>query len=313
MYFKKQGMDINRNNYETFFLLYLDRELNPENREEVERFLAENADLQKEFAILQQTVFVPSEMLFSQKESLYRSDEKRRVVPFYWMRIAAAASVLIIGSWLLIAKSFKSNVGGDKQAQHTLPVQKMPLTQTRKEAKGNQEALSDPEINKQQPELVKNAAGSQIKSLKNFSTAGVQLKSKTVLSEKNNQQKKSVVPDEQNAGSYEILVEPLAVRKSTTPELQSAENPGVSNPKQVAAMSGTDATALVLVTAKTTDQIEYEEAVLKENEYQSDNAISVVSLNNNKGISGFLKKITKRAPAEDQSRKLRVSVFQISY
>ena len=52
-------MEINRNNYESFFLLYLDRELNPSEMAEVEKFLDENADLQKEFSLLQQTILVP--------------------------------------------------------------------------------------------------------------------------------------------------------------------------------------------------------------------------------------------------------------
>ena len=51
MYFKDSAMDINRNNYETSFLLYLDRELNPAEMLEVEKFLSENADLQKEFEL----------------------------------------------------------------------------------------------------------------------------------------------------------------------------------------------------------------------------------------------------------------------
>ena len=90
MYFKEQDMDINRNNYETFFLLYLDRELNPSEMSEVEKFLTENADLQKEFSMLQQTILVPAQTVFEQKELLFRKEEKRRVIPIYWTRIAAA-------------------------------------------------------------------------------------------------------------------------------------------------------------------------------------------------------------------------------
>ena len=86
MYFNEQVMEINRNNYETFFLLYLDRELNPAEKQEVENFLAENADLQKEFKQLQQTVLAPAEIVFEPKELLFRKEEKRRVIPFYRMQ-----------------------------------------------------------------------------------------------------------------------------------------------------------------------------------------------------------------------------------
>ena len=305
-------MEINRNNYETFFLLYLDRELNPADMQEVERFVGENADLQKEFALLQQVVFVPSELVFEQKESLYRREEKRKLVPFYWMRMAAAVAVLIAGCWVIIARSVKTNESGTEQAQQVLPLQKMPLAELKKVEKINQEPLSDPKINNIPSGVNDNT--SQKNLFKSSGTGDLKVKSKSVINEKNNQRQASGKTDEQNSFvSVEAIELPLAVRKSATPELQSAENTGDINPKQVAAVSGTEATALVLASAKTTDQIKQEETVLRDNEYPSDNAISVVSLNNDKGISGFLKKITKRNPADEKTRKLRVSVFQISY
>jgi hypothetical protein len=310
MFYKEKEMEINRNNYETFFLLYLDRELNSADMQEVESFLGENADLQKEFALLQQAVFVPSELVFEQKESLYRREEKKRVIPFYWMRMAAAVALLIVGCWLIIARSTKLNELGNEQAQHVLPHQKLPLAEVKKEEMGNKETLQGSELNSKQPG--KDAAHFQKNIFKNSGTGDVKVKSP--LTEKNNQQQTPAITDVQNSSVSEEEVEPLlAVRKPATSELQSAENPGDIKTKQVAAVSGTEAAALVLASPKTADQIQYEGTVLKENEYPSDNAISVVSLNNNKGISGFFKKITKRNPADDNTRKLRVSVFQISY
>jgi hypothetical protein len=54
-----------------------------------------------------------------------------------------------------------------------------------------------------------------------------------------------------------------------------------------------------------------------EQDLQTDNAISVLALNDrNKAIAGFFKKLTSRAPADEtaeNSKKLRVSVFQFSY
>src|SRR5712672_589648 len=104
MYFKEQEMDINRNNYETYFLLYIDRELNPSEMSEVEKFVTENADLQKEFSLLRQTVLLPAQTVFDQKELLFRKEEKRRVIPIYWTRIAAAVAVLVLGGWLLTSQ-----------------------------------------------------------------------------------------------------------------------------------------------------------------------------------------------------------------
>src|SRR5262249_51808932 len=101
MYFKYQRMDINRNNYETFFLLYLDRELDPSEMLEVENFVSANADLQKEFSLLSQTILIPFQAEFTQKELLFRKEDRRRVIHFYWTRIAAAVVVLALGGWLI--------------------------------------------------------------------------------------------------------------------------------------------------------------------------------------------------------------------
>jgi hypothetical protein len=48
-------MIINRNNYEEFFLMYVDDELNTQQRAEVEMFVQQNADLRSEFEMLLQT------------------------------------------------------------------------------------------------------------------------------------------------------------------------------------------------------------------------------------------------------------------
>src|SRR5579862_2076916 len=97
-------MEINRNNYETFFLLYVDRELNLSDMKEVEKFADENADLQREFSLLRQTVLVPAQTEFNQKELLFRKEDKRRVIPIYWSRIAAAVAVLVFGGWLITSQ-----------------------------------------------------------------------------------------------------------------------------------------------------------------------------------------------------------------
>ena len=134
-------MDINRNNYETFFLLYLDRELNTEEQVAVENFLNENADLQKEFRLLQNTILWPSEFVFEQKETLYRKEEKRRIIPVYWIRIAAVITLILAGSWFMmtILKNPKTDISGKKgtvahvdlkKNQETAAVEKFnPLTQ----------------------------------------------------------------------------------------------------------------------------------------------------------------------------------------
>ncbi len=67
-------MQINRHNYEAFFLLYVDNELSATERKAVELFVQENADLKKELQMLQQTVFNADDIAFENKDSLLKED-----------------------------------------------------------------------------------------------------------------------------------------------------------------------------------------------------------------------------------------------
>jgi hypothetical protein len=81
-------------NYEEWLVAYIDNELAPEQRTAVEAFAGQHITVQKELELLQQTKLQPETILFPDKESLYRKEEKVR--PIVWWRIAAAA-VLFIG------------------------------------------------------------------------------------------------------------------------------------------------------------------------------------------------------------------------
>jgi hypothetical protein len=71
------NMNINRHNYESFFLLYVDRELDAAGREAVEDFVAQNPDLERELSLLQQLVFPPEKsVIFAGKEHLLKGDNK---------------------------------------------------------------------------------------------------------------------------------------------------------------------------------------------------------------------------------------------
>lgn len=66
-------MEINRHNYETFFLLWVDGELSVQEEEMVERFITENPDLAEELALLQETKLPLDEsIVFTNKESLLK-------------------------------------------------------------------------------------------------------------------------------------------------------------------------------------------------------------------------------------------------
>ena len=68
-------ININRHNYEEFFLLYVDRELSASDRMAVEQFIQENPDLSAELDALQQTTLVLDEaIIMPDKTDLYRSE-----------------------------------------------------------------------------------------------------------------------------------------------------------------------------------------------------------------------------------------------
>jgi len=65
---------INRNNYEEYFLLYIDGELDAPDRFAVENFVKHNADLAVEFDMLMSTKFSPEAIEFADKENLLRTE-----------------------------------------------------------------------------------------------------------------------------------------------------------------------------------------------------------------------------------------------
>ena len=73
-------MFINRNNYETFFLLYVDGELSASDQVLVEDFATANPDLLHEFEMLKQTM-LPNELIaFNGKNSLLRTNEANELL-----------------------------------------------------------------------------------------------------------------------------------------------------------------------------------------------------------------------------------------
>ncbi len=65
---------INRNNYEEYFLLYADNELDAGTKLAVENFAQQNTDLVVELEMLMQTKLKPEEFLFDDKEILMRTE-----------------------------------------------------------------------------------------------------------------------------------------------------------------------------------------------------------------------------------------------
>lgn len=69
-----EGVVITRDNYEAYFVMYVDDELNATERKAVEYFIQQNPDLEEEMVMLQQSVLRADEhIVFEQKESLFKN------------------------------------------------------------------------------------------------------------------------------------------------------------------------------------------------------------------------------------------------
>jgi anti-sigma factor RsiW len=63
-------MQLNESTYETIFLLYIDKELSPKERLEVEAFIADNPNYALEMEALQATVLRSEQLQYPFKENL---------------------------------------------------------------------------------------------------------------------------------------------------------------------------------------------------------------------------------------------------
>jgi len=97
-------------NLEQFLLLYIDDELNTEERTGLESFLRHNQQAQADLALLTRTRLQPESIQFPDKQLLYRKEEKQRVIAMKWWRLAAAA-VLLLG--IVSAGNFYFNNNGN--------------------------------------------------------------------------------------------------------------------------------------------------------------------------------------------------------
>lgn len=71
--------NINRHNYETFFLLYVDNELSAEEKKAVEKFVLDNLDLKPELDSLLQTTLTSESIRFNARNQLYKNEVEQAV------------------------------------------------------------------------------------------------------------------------------------------------------------------------------------------------------------------------------------------
>ena len=124
---------INISNYETYFLLYVDNELDAPTKLEVEKFVQQNPKLEEELSILQSTKLeADPSIVFENKEVLYRKEEKKRPIPFTWLRAAAIAILLITGFLIYHYKTFTDSHENNNVTKNANNQEKVGLGKNKK-------------------------------------------------------------------------------------------------------------------------------------------------------------------------------------
>lgn len=72
-------MDINRDNYEEYFLMYADNELTDSEKAELLLFLRDHKDLEAEFRMILKTVATPAEIRLEHKDFLYKAQSVKGI------------------------------------------------------------------------------------------------------------------------------------------------------------------------------------------------------------------------------------------
>jgi hypothetical protein len=102
---------IDHSNYEEWLMLYVDGELSVNQNIVVEKLVSNHPEIKAQLDILQKTKLQPdTAVVFANKEILYRSEERVRIIAINWKRIAVAAALLLaVSTTALILLNNKDN------------------------------------------------------------------------------------------------------------------------------------------------------------------------------------------------------------
>ncbi len=345
---KCYNMNINRNNYEEYFLLYIDRELNADEQEALESFVRRHPDLEKELDRLKQTVNFPPEIIFDNKDSLLREEKKRRFLPVYWMRIAASLIILLAGAWvMLIIIPSKNTPQGQTADRNIKPARdknqiKKPspgmITDEVKNAVRGKD--SDPAVRSdhaikadhvvksdravKSDHAIKAAPGMNADQVRNPATDQVKnqvpdLKKNQVPFAKANphptNQGASQIP---NAETNEKNQQSIAVVSQLPDLAQETALPSTINYQPSTIPSTINHQPSTIPSTVLPSTINHQPSTIQPSTNSPDESTSILVFDNkSKAVTGFLRKLLPRSPGDDvvsgsHQKKISVSIFQFS-
>lgn len=304
---------------EELLLLYNDNELTSEDRLKVELLLNNNPLLQKKQTILLNTKLAPEQIVFPNKASLYRKEEKIRPIHIRWQRIAIAAIFLLAISLTGILLMRNRNTTQGIEIVHTTPAVKHP------------ETPSVPNILEQNKRTINNTEES------NIAENNMEAKTKGVNDPDNSVHQAKLTVKEQNIiqslnGTEHIEIKPeinttnnitpinaIAIENKTTNNLPTPINNTGINTVVLPPQSSTIAKTSPNPETNINQSIKPNEIItasLNNNSTTSDN---VMEEGKNKSSRGLFRKITRALQKgnnvltgnSDQENKLLVGGFAI--
>ncbi len=132
-------MHINRDNYEEYFISYIENELSNAERLAVERFANENVDLKNELKLFQQTKLVADEkIIFADKKSLLQKNSTK-IIAWQWsLNTWATAAMLLLAvglGWWMFSGKLKVESEKLEAKKDTIMNLQLPITNERKQQK----------------------------------------------------------------------------------------------------------------------------------------------------------------------------------
>lgn len=301
---KKEERDafINHSNYEEYFLLYTDNELNETQKKEVESFASANPALKQELDILLQTCLQPdAAIVFKNKEILFRKEKDERVIPVFWISVAATVAVILVLFFMLNNKAIvKNEIAGKGNQQQKNNLSENSTSVAKAEIKNNDTVTSpvSSSLEKKQSEIKQTQRKEE---MQNTSTAK--------KGNKKEQEQKTIVPSQDLPG-YNDVAQPKSIRPveiARTTVTVSPADPAVPN----TALSSTAANIIdkpADITSSGKEEINYaKQALQKENAAATDETFYFANVSSKKNsLRGLFRKVSrvlnKNASADDDDK-----------
>jgi hypothetical protein len=297
-------MTIDRNNYEEYFLLYIDGELTNDQRRQVEDFVTRHPDLEQELEILKQTVVIPPTVVFDGKASLIRGEKERRMVPVYLWRVAAALIILLAGAWFfrIGTKPEKILPVADGSQPGIVPKTRVkPVEEKPAETRLAYRKSADIKPGSRPPVPSKNRAASLVVEKKAEKQEVLVLTPATQRAGSDRSPEKTSIPHAVGPDAAERSISTEAIR---LPLAVQPVPPIAPDSSQAVARSVASHPVPAVQRRPGADSTSTGESIL-------------VFDNRTKAVSGFLKRLTTADPRKDLSaagerRRISVSVFQFN-